>query len=90
MSPNDPASRSAFRNIVRLILRAGLSLVLAWFIAGGVCSVFLALNWPAFDFVCGHNVYIQLPFLVIGTYLLLGLFRPLRLSPQQVSPHGQE
>jgi hypothetical protein len=90
MSPYDPESRSAFRNIVRLIVRVGLSLALSWLVAGAMCSLFLALHLRAFDFVCGHNVYIQLPFLIVGTYLLLGLFPPLRFSSQQVPSHGHE
>jgi hypothetical protein len=90
MSPYDPESRSAFHNIVRLIVRVGLSFALSWFIAGVMCSLLLAFHLRAFDFVCGHNVYIQLPFLIIGTYLLLGLFPPLRFHSQQVSSHGRE
>ena len=91
MSPHDPEPRSVVQNIVRLILRVGFSLILAWYLAGGVCGALLKLHLSAFDFVCGHNVYIQLPFLIISIYFLLGLFQPFQFRPQQGSePHVQE
>jgi len=91
MSPHDPDPRSVVQNIVRLIFRVGFSLILAWFLAGGACGALLKLHLSAFDFVCGHNVYIQLPFLIIGIYFLLGLFQPFRFPPQQrLEAHGQE
>jgi len=48
---------------VKLILKIALGVVLsftgAWVLAGSLCSGPL-LGLRAYDFVCGHNIYVQM------------------------------
>ena len=70
------------------VVRVLIALIVAWLATDLVC-IALEIAWPrATDFVCGHNVFVQLPFLVIAVYLLLGLIPPLKL-PKNLAEERQ-
>ena len=69
--------------------RLVLTVVLAWLATDLVCVV-LEFTWPrATDFVCGHNVFLQLPLLLVAVYLLLGLIPALKLPTRITEEHNE-
>lgn len=68
--------------IVRWILlfsiQLFLTLLLFVLLAGGSCKIFYILNLRIFDFVCGHNIYLLYPFLLIFCFIIFFFIPPFK------------
>jgi hypothetical protein len=58
------------------LLKFVVAFILAFFGIDVTCALFSALHLTIFNWVCGHNQYIQFPILYVLIYLFLGLVPP--------------
>jgi hypothetical protein len=66
------------KEVVLFIMRIVLAAPLSFLVARLNCSLLHNFELRAFDFVCGHNAYFQLPALFVVLIVVLGWVPPFR------------